>query len=65
MNTISMKLNKDIFLLIGGFILLGLNLGMINWEDTFSKDNLVFLVGVLASILIILTQFSKLKKRNN
>lgn len=60
-----MKLNKDGFLLIGGFILLGLNLGMINWENAFSKDNLVFLIGGIASIIIILTQFSKLKKRNN
>ncbi|MGO3182641.1 MAG: hypothetical protein ACTIJ9_07395 [Aequorivita sp.] len=59
-----MKLNKNGILLIGGFILLGLNLGMINWGNLFDKENLVFLFGIIASLFIILTQFDKLKKQN-
>ena len=60
-----MKLNKNIYLLIAGIILLGLNLVMVNWEEVFVRKNLSFLLGSIASIFIILTQLKKIKNQNN
>jgi hypothetical protein len=60
-----MKLNKSLFLLLAGFILLGFNIGLINWEDISSERNLALFLGVIASLFIILAQFKKLKKQNN
>ncbi|QAA82773.1 hypothetical protein EI546_14060 [Aequorivita sp. H23M31] len=60
-----MKFNRNIYLLVGGIILLGLNLIMVNWEDVFVRKNLPFLMGSIASIFIILTQLKKIKSPNN
>lgn len=59
-----MKLNKNFFLFIGAFILLGLNLGIINWHDLASNQSLAAIFGIIISILIISLQFKKIKKEN-
>ncbi len=59
-----MKLNKNFFLLIGGFIILGLNLGIINWQDLASNQSLAAFFGIIISVLIISLQFKKIKKEN-
>lgn len=59
-----MKLNKNFFLLIGGFIILGLNLGIINWQDLASNQSLSAFFGIIISVLIISLQFKKIKKEN-
>jgi hypothetical protein len=59
-----MKLNKNFFLLIGGFIILGLNLGIINWQDLASNQSLAAFFGIIISLIIISLQFKKIKKEN-
>ena len=57
-----MKSKKNVFLLIGAFLLLGLNLGMVNWQDLASDQNYAAGFGIIISLLIISLQFKKIKK---
>lgn len=59
-----MKSNKNVLLLIGAFILLGINLGIVNWQDIISEQNLAAGFGVMISLLIISLQFKKIKEQN-
>ncbi|NGX84620.1 hypothetical protein [Aequorivita sp. KMM 9714] len=59
-----MKSNKNVLLLIGAFILLGINLGMVNWKSFASEQNLAAGFGIIISLLIISLQFKKIKKQN-
>ncbi|MBB6682133.1 hypothetical protein H4O20_11830 [Aequorivita sp. 609] len=59
-----MKSNKNVLLLIGAFILLGINLGMVNWNSFASEQNLAAGFGIIISLLIISLQFKKIKKQN-
>lgn len=60
-----MKSKKNVFLLIGAFLLLGLNLGMVNWKDLASDQNYAAGFGIIISLLIISLQFKKIKKENS
>ena len=60
-----MKSKKNVFLLIGAFLLLGLNLGMVNWQNLASDQNYAAGFGIIISLLIISLQFKKIKKENS
>lgn len=59
-----MKLNKNSLILIGAFIVLGLNLGILNWQDLASNQSLAAFFGIIVSLFVISLQFKKIKKEN-
>lgn len=59
-----MNRNKNIFFIIVGFVLLGTNVYLLNYNDLGSEKNISFYLGILLSFVIIYGQYRKLKSIN-